>query len=641
MKPFVGSALTASASSNLVGADAVAKLPKSAVRAESNHPRVLSGKHDSRSCKPSAVEDLFIPTHFRLYGDRPEKFRPSKHRNALKTAPSSAMSPSSFWSQPHAHNVHFASPLVTRNDNMQQPLSASAAARSRQRSQFAFASETFYDSSQQKAAPAFAKLAGTAVHSPVSLLAFGSGASRATGRNRTAGKTESSPISDPSTRKRALPVDEKANDKTRRSSKRGKTMAFEGETSARESLHAVPSAKSAIRGHGQPRAVLDIAEELLAAAKHNQENEQRAATRWEKKFRESEKLRHVQVKMLLETKRELGSTKQESERLAQRNTELESKCRSMRTALAAAEENVAALALAPVEPESCSMRSAITTAVENVAAPASTPVELNAAVVSATIVVPRPTFPNAPILGGAPSSAPVEPHARAAAVSRTALVVPPPVLSPPGALDPGPVQGRTLPPGVRMLESGRARATIWFKKQSLFLGVYHIVEHAIEARAIADERRWKGPYMKKASYLQTYVFDEVKRRGIARCGAHDGADVRMAIRMAVSVPAPEQWVQDQDDNDSDDNGGVQQRPRRVLYRGRVPNTRGVSKKNGRYFARITIDGKSRRVSRYYDRKYMAFDAYEIAQERHFEEPSETYLEVRAYTNGEMANAIYL
>jgi hypothetical protein len=87
------------------------------------------------------------------------------------------------------------------------------------------------------------------------------------------------------------------------------------------------------------------------------------------------------------------------------------------------------------------------------------------------------------------------------------------------ALDPEPVQDRTLPPGVRMLQSGNARATIWFKKQSLFLGDYHIVEHAIEARAIADERRWEGPYMKKAVYLQKYVFDEVKRRGIPRIAA--------------------------------------------------------------------------------------------------------------------------
>jgi hypothetical protein len=200
MKPSVGTALTASASSNLVDADAVGKLPKSDVHAESNNPRVLSEKHDPLLCKPSAVEDLFIPTHGRFYGDRPEKFRPSAHRNALKTAPSSAMIPSSFRSesmfktlrtasQPHAHSVKVAGPLATRNDNMHQPLSAPAAAHShsRQRWQPAFASETFHGSSQQEAAPTFAKLAETAVHSPVSIHARGSGA--------LAVKTDSSPIS--------------------------------------------------------------------------------------------------------------------------------------------------------------------------------------------------------------------------------------------------------------------------------------------------------------------------------------------------------------------------------------------------------------------------------------------------------------
>jgi hypothetical protein len=94
----------------------------------------------------------------------------------------------------------------------------------------------------------------------------------------------------------------------------------------------------------------------------------------------------------------LDVTKQELERFAQHNTELESECRSMRTAPAAAEENVAALALSSVE--------------------------LKAAVVSVA-VMSRPTFPSVLVLGGAPASAPVEPNAwpttvRSTAVYRTA-----------------------------------------------------------------------------------------------------------------------------------------------------------------------------------------------------------------------------
>jgi hypothetical protein len=125
-------------------------------------------------------------------------------------------------------------------------------------------------------------------------------------------------------------------------------------------------------------------------------------------------------------------------------------------------------------------------------------VELNAAVVSAT-VMSRPTFPNAPVLGGAPASAPVEPTARPTALSRTSPVVSIRVLSPPGALDPEPVRGRTLPPGVMMLQSGNVRATIWFKKKSLFLGDYHI-------RGPRHSRREK---MERSVHEEGCVFTEV------------------------------------------------------------------------------------------------------------------------------------
>jgi hypothetical protein len=84
--------------------------------------------------------------------------------------------------------------------------------------------------------------------------------------------------------------------------------------------------------------------------------------------------------------------------------------------------------------------------------------------------------------------------------------------------DPGPVQGRQLPPGVTMLESGAARAFVRFRKISLFVGDYYRIEDALTACTIAEARILYGPKMKKAGTLQRFVYKEVKRRGIARCG---------------------------------------------------------------------------------------------------------------------------
>jgi hypothetical protein len=134
----------------------------------------------------------------------------------------------------------------------------------------------------------------------------------------------------------------------------------------------------------------------------------------------------------------LDATKQESERLEQHNTELESECRLLQAALAAAEENVAA--------------------------PASVPVEPIAAVVPAPDLS-RPTYPSVLVFGGAPTLAPDEPNVRDAAVSLTATVVSMPALSLPGELDPGPVQSPKLPLSVTTLNSGRARAFVKFNKK--------------------------------------------------------------------------------------------------------------------------------------------------------------------------------
>jgi hypothetical protein len=85
-------------------------------------------------------------------------------------------------------------------------------------------------------------------------------------------------------------------------------------------------------------------------------------------------------------------------------------------------------------------------------------------------------------------------------------------------LDPGPVQGPKLPLGVTMLKSGRGRAFVTFKKKTVIIGDYHRIEHAAEARTIADDRKLNGPKMKEAGTLQNFVYREMEGRGMARCG---------------------------------------------------------------------------------------------------------------------------